>query len=309
MPRTVSLPTYRPMPPRAPADARWRRLVDQLRARVQPVQFFRLWLREFNASLEVWQRSEARLRDAACSLYVFLTLRPGLLRLVDLLLGAFAVLVSMGLREFACVSRTSPGLAIALSVVGQALRGRYGAPHCAARRSPRVHMSVAGSAPLVERHIAPIWDLAPVPQRRAANWMPPIWWSRPGDRLVVVSGWLGVRCLGQAGHFVGLTWDGEVLCPRFGRVWVGSVGEAAREILRRIPRVEDFWFFVLPLPDAVGDWPGTQPLPPNTPCWDPRVGARRLYLAATTTAGNWLAHRTPVQGFVDASCPCPPVRR
>ena len=49
----------------------------------------------------------------------------------------------------------------------------------------------------------------------------------------MVSGWLDVRCLGQAGHYVGLTWDGEVLCPRFGRVRVGDVGEAAREILRR----------------------------------------------------------------------------
>ena len=286
MPRAVSLPSFRPLPPRAPADARWRQSVDQLRAREQPVRFFRLWLREFTASLEVRQRSGARLRDAACSLYVFLTLRPRLLRLVGLLLGAFAVLVSTGLRAFACVSRTSHGLAIALSVVREALRGRYGAPHCAARRSPQVHMSVAGSSALVERHVAPIWDQAPVPQRRAADWMPPIWWDRPADRVVVVSGWLDVRCLGQAGHFVGLTWDGEVLCPRFGRVRVGSVGEAAREISRRIPRVEEFWFFVLPPPGAIGDWPGAQPLPPNTPCWDPRVGARRLYLAASTTAGD-----------------------
>ena len=125
----------------------------------------------------------------------------------------------------------------------------------------------------------------------------------------MVSGWLDVRCLGQAGHFVGLTWAREVPCPRFGRVRVGDMREAAQEILRRIPRMEELWFFLLPPPGAVGDWPGTQPLPPHTPCWESRVAGRRLYPAASTTAADWLAHRTPVRGFVDAACPCPPVCR
>ena len=122
------------------------------------MRFFRLWLREFTARLEGQQRSEARLRDSRCSFYGFLTLRPGLLRLVDLLLGAFAVLVATRLRESACVSRTGHGLAVALTVVRAASQGRYVAPHCAARRAPGVHMNVAGSAALVERHIAPLWD-------------------------------------------------------------------------------------------------------------------------------------------------------
>ena len=91
------------------------------------------------------------------------TLRPGLLRLVDLLLGAFGVLVATGLRPLACVSRTGHGLAVALAMVRAALQGRFGAPHCAARSAPRVHMRDAGSAAVVERHVAPLWDLAPVP--------------------------------------------------------------------------------------------------------------------------------------------------
>ena len=82
----------------------------------------------------------------------------------------------------------------------------------------------------------------------------------------MVSGWLDVRCWGQVGHYVGVTWNGEVLCPRFGRVRVGNLREAAREILRRIPCVEEFWFFLLPPPGAVGERPDTQPLPPHTPC-------------------------------------------
>ena len=272
------------------------------------MRFVRPWLTEFTASLEGGQRSEARLRDSACSLYVSLNPRPGLLRLVDLLLGAFAVLVAMGLREFACVSRTGHGLAVALTVVRTALQGRYGLPPCAARRAPRVHMigwdCGAGGAPR-----RPSVGHAPVPQRRAADWMPQIWWDRPAKRVVVVSGWLDVRCLGHAGHFVGRTLDVEVLCPRFLLVRVGDVTEAAQEILRRIPRVEEFWNFLLPPPGAVGDWPGAQPLPPHTPCSEPCVGGRRLYLAATTTAADWLAHRTLVRSFVDSACPCPPVRR
>ena len=307
MPRAVTLPSFRPLPPRAPADARWRQSVDQLRAKEKPVRFFRLWLREFTVGLEGRQRSEARLRDSACALFVFLTLRPGLLRLVDVLLGAFAVLLATGLRPLACLSRTGHGLAVALSVVRAALQGRFGAPSCCARRAPRVHMSVSGSVPMVERHIAPIWDLARVPQRHAADYMPQAWRDRPDDRVLLVSGWLDVRCLGEAGHFVGLTWDGEVMCPRFGRVRVGDVREAALEILRRIPHVEEFWYFLLPPPGAVGEWPGAQPLPPHTPCWDPRVGRRRLYLVASTAASDWRAHRRLVRGFVDAACSCPPV--
>ena len=126
MPRAVSLPCFRPRPPREAADARGHQSVEQLRE--QRVRYFHMWLREFTASLEGPPRSEARLRDSACALFVFVTLRPGLLRLVDMLPGAFAVLVATGLRPFACLSRTGHGLAVALAVVRAALQGRFGAP-------------------------------------------------------------------------------------------------------------------------------------------------------------------------------------
>ena len=234
--------------------------------------------------------------------------RASVLRLVDLLLGAFAVLVVTGLRPLACISRTDHGLGVSLAVVRAAPQGRFGSAHCAAWRSQRVHMHDAGDAWVVECHVAPIWDLAPVPLRRASDWMPQLWWDRPAECLLVVSGWLDVQCLGQAGHFGGLTWDGEVLCPRLGRVRVVDVAGAAREILRRMPFVEEVWYFLLPPPGAVGEWPGAQPLPPHTPCWEPRVGGRRLFLAATTTAADWVAHHTPVGAFVDAACACLPLR-
>ena len=84
-----------------------------------------------------------------------------------------------------------------------------------------------------------------------------------------------------------------MLCSRFGRVQVEDVEGAAREILRRIPRVEEFWFFLLPPPGAVGEWPGAHPLPPHTPCWEPGVGGCRLFLAATTKE---MAHWPPQSG-------------
>ena len=132
MPHAVSLPCFRLLPPRAPADARWHQAVEQLRARERPVHYFCFRLREFTASLEGQPRSEARLRDSACALFVLLTMHPGLLPLVDLLRGAFAVLVATGLRPLACVSRTNHGLDVGLAVVlrglarpvwGAALRG------------------------------------------------------------------------------------------------------------------------------------------------------------------------------------------
>ena len=90
-------------------DARSHQAVEQLRARERPVHYFPFWLREFTACLARWAQSEVRLRVSACALFVFLTLRPGLLRLVDLLLGAFAVLVATGLRPLACIRRTDHG--------------------------------------------------------------------------------------------------------------------------------------------------------------------------------------------------------
>ena len=96
--------------------------------------------------------------------------------------------------------------------------------------------------------------------------MPQLWWDTLVDPLLVVSGWLDVQCLGEEGHFVGLTWEGEVLCSRFGLVRVSDVEGAAREIRRRIPCVEEFSFFLLPPLGDVGEWPSANPLPPHTPC-------------------------------------------
>ena len=93
--------------------------------------------------------------------------------------------------------------------------------------------------------------------------MPQLWWDRPANRLLVVSGRLDDRLLGQAGHFVRVAWSGEVLCPRFGRLVVGDVEGAAREILRKMPLVEEGWYFLMPPLGSEGEWQGMQPLPPG----------------------------------------------
>ena len=81
-------------------------------------------------------------------------------------------LMVTGLRPLACIGRTHHGLGLSLAVVRAALQGRFGSAQCAARRVARLHMRFAGDAWVVERHVAPFWDQAPVPVRRASDWMP-----------------------------------------------------------------------------------------------------------------------------------------
>ena len=103
------------------------------------MHYMRFWLQELIACLPCRARFAAQLRDSACALFVILTLRPGLLRLLDLLMGAFAVLVATGLRPLACIGQTRHGLGVRLAVIRAALHGRFAPVQCAARRVPRLH--------------------------------------------------------------------------------------------------------------------------------------------------------------------------
>ena len=260
------------------------------------MHYIRFWL-ELTACLPGRARSVAQLRDSACGRFIILTLCLGLLQLLDLLMryAAFGVhrleLPWSGRQS----SHGSYSLArpVGLCTVAQ--------------RSPRLHMCFAGCSWVVQRHIAPIWDQALVPLRSASDGRPQLWWDRPADRLLAVSGWLDDRFLGQAGHFMGVAWSGVVLCPRFGQVVVGDVEGAPREILRQMPLEEEFSYFLLPPQGAEGEWQGAQPLPPSSPCCAWEVGRRRLFLAASTAAADWAAHRTPVPAFVDKACACRPL--
>ena len=54
--------------------------------------------------------------------------------------------------------------------------------------------------------------------------------------------------------------------PCFGQVVVGDVEGAEREILRMMPLIEEFWYFLLVLQGGEGEWQGAQPLPPSSAC-------------------------------------------
>ena len=93
-----------------------------------------------------------------------LTLRPGLLWLLDLLMGAFAVLVAMGLRLLACIGRTDHGLGVSLAVVRAALLcfGAMRGSACSAFTHAFCGIGLGGG-------VAPIWDHARVSLRRASD--------------------------------------------------------------------------------------------------------------------------------------------
>ena len=173
----------------------------------------------------------------------------------------------------------------------EALRGRYGHRRVQAWRSPRLPASANNSAAVVEYYIAGLWDLVVPPIRQC-----------PGERHLVLSGWVPGMYAGAEGHLVGLTHGGTVVCSRQGSVAMGSVGGAAVEVLRRIPNVDEVCYFVLPAAGVEGGWQGSEPLAPSARCWGWEPGRRRVYVMARTANQDW---GTPVRGFVDEACSCP----
>ena len=66
----------------------------QLEVQVRPWDEVRQWLRELSAVLGSVPRSMACAGTAACGLFVLLSLRPQLLTLTDLLVGALTQFVA-----------------------------------------------------------------------------------------------------------------------------------------------------------------------------------------------------------------------
>ena len=69
----------------------------------------------------------------------------------------------------------------------------------------------------------------------------------PSRRLLLVEGWLPNVVGVVVGHTVGVTTDAHVFCTRFGHFLSGyGAEEIADELIRRLQRVWQVWYLVLP---------------------------------------------------------------
>ena len=106
------------------------------------------------------------------------------------------------LRPLNCVPQ---GLAVSGPALHEVLLWQYGR---AAQlwRSPRNHwregVRISGVAPL----LAPLWDLGPLPTRRAGAAAPQPWVDVPQRRVLLVEG-SDDEAEGSGGHWVGITHD------------------------------------------------------------------------------------------------------
>ena len=113
---------------------------------------------------------------------------------------------------------------------------------------------------------------------------------------------LGVL-VGEKGHFVALAWDGTLVSSSFGELSVHSVEGAVEGVVCRTPDVQEVWyFFLLPPEGAVGEWESERELTLDLPCWDWRIGRRRLYPVVEMRVVDLSAHRTPMRAFGPCLC-------
>ena len=154
-------------------------------------------------------------------------------------------------------------------------------------------MRISRVAPL----LAPLWDLGPLPARRAGAAAPQPWVEAPQRRALLVEGW-GDEAEGSGGHWVGITHDGSVRCLLRGVRPLAPPKDAraaAAEVLASTPRVYAVWYAVLPAPGA----PQQPPQHPRSGvARDPRArggvaaaprGAGRVRNALTQVCGHWAA--------------------
>ena len=164
----------------------------------------------------------------------------------------------------------------------EALGWRYGAA-APLWRSPRLHWREGTQPSVVAPLLAPLWDLGPLPVRRAGAAAPQAWTSAPQHRVLLVEGW-DDEAEGSGGHWVGITHGGTVRCLLRGDRPLAPPQDplaAAGAVLASIPRVYAVWYLVTPAPGA--------PQPPPHYQY-PRAGG-------DTHARAWLAVRALVEAW------------
>ena len=126
----------------------------------------------------------------ACARYALEGPAPRLLRLEDILMGCVLSWTGtgahprLGLSPVNCVPQ---GLAISGPALDEALGWRYG-PAAPLLRSPRLDWSEGVNISRVAPLLAPLWDLGPLPTRRAGAAAPQPWIDAPQRQALLVEG-------------------------------------------------------------------------------------------------------------------------
>ena len=126
-------------------------------------------------------RTERSLAAVACALHALEGPFPRLLSLEDILLGCFLHWTDRGADPrwgLSALQRVPQGLAVSGPVLHEALGWRYGAA-APLWRSPRLHWREGAQLSQVAPLLAPLWDLGPLPVRRAGAAAPQTWTSAP----------------------------------------------------------------------------------------------------------------------------------
>ena len=108
------------------------------------------------------------------------------------------------------------------------------------------------ASPQVAPLLTPLWDLGPLPVRRAGAAAPQSWTNAPQRWVLLVEGWDN-ESEGSGGHWVGITRGGTIWCllrddkplaPAF------DPHAATVAVLASIPRVFTVWYALMPAPGA-----------------------------------------------------------
>ena len=162
-------------------------------------------------------------------------------------------------------------------------------------------MRISRVAPL----LAPLWDLGPLPTRRAGAAAPRPWVDAPQRRALLVEGW-GHEAEGSGGHWVGITHDGSVRCLLRGVRPLAPPKDAraaAAEVLAFTPRLYAVWHAVLPAPGAPQQ-PPQRPPPKSDAHARAWLAIRELVAAWRRRRGVQVVFETPLPRSAATGHPC-----
>ena len=116
-----------------------------------------------------------------------------------------------------------------------------------------------------------------------------------------MEGYMAGLVSAESGHVVGVDSKGQIFRSRFGEFWTTlGVWEVMELVIRKVGRLWQMWFILLPIEDVVGTRPRVMGAE-GFPSWHWRVGEQRLWRVICTVLADWRYRRTPVRCSVDAA--------